>query len=84
MGYLIIKNKIMKSTLNKIALETAERVVLKAIDKAEDLQEFTKKSIKRKLNFSKKQQDYLFDNLEERKEMIWKNLNKMLDFFSKN
>ena len=70
--------------LNNMALETTEKVVLKSIDKAEELQEFTAKSIKKTLDFSEKQQDKLFNNLEKSKKMIWSNLNKGLDFFSKN
>lgn len=70
--------------LNNIALETTEKVVVKSIDKAEELQEFTAKSIKKTLAFSVKQQDKLFNNLEKSKKMIWSKLNKGLDFFSKN
>ncbi|WP_026776965.1 hypothetical protein [Polaribacter sp. Hel_I_88] len=69
--------------LNNMALETTEKVVLKSIDKAEELQEFTAKSIKKTLDFSEKQQDKLFNNLEKSKKMIWSKLNKGLDFFSK-
>lgn len=70
--------------LNNMALKTTEKVVLKSIDKAEELQEFTAKSIKKTLAFSEKQQDKLFNNLENSKKMIWSKLNKGLDFFSKN
>ena len=72
------------SKLNMMALKTTEKAVIKTIDKAEYLQEFTAKSIKKTLHFSEKQQDKIFNNLEKGKDMIWKNLNKTLDFFSKN
>lgn len=75
--------KMNSKKLNNIALETTEKVVLKSIDKAEDLQEFTAKSIKKTLKFSEKQQDKLFNNLEKGKKTIWSKLNKGLDFFCK-
>ena len=70
--------------LNNIALETTEKVILKSIGKAEELQDFTAKSIKKTLDFSEKQQDKLFNNLEKSKKMIWSKLNKGSVFFSKN
>ena len=69
--------------LNNMALETTEIVVLKSIDKAEELQKFTAKSIKKTLDFSEKQQDKIFNNLEKGKKMIWSKLNKGLDIISK-
>jgi hypothetical protein len=82
----ISTKEIKKNTakLNQFALESTEKMVLSTIDKAEDLQEFTSKSIKKTLDFSEKQQDNLFNSLEKGKKMIWANLNKGLDFFSKN
>jgi hypothetical protein len=77
-----IKENTLK--LNKIALISTEKVVLKTIDTAESLQEFTSKTLKSSFDFTAKQQDNFFNNLEKRKGMIWKNLNKTLDFFSKN
>jgi hypothetical protein len=85
MNTISTKNMKMNSAkLNKMALETTEKVVLKTIDKAEDLQKFTSTSIKKTLDFSEKQQDKIFNNLEKGKEMIWGKLNKALDFFSRN
>jgi len=70
--------------MNQLALKATEKVFLKAIDAAENLQEITSKRLKSSFNFAAKQQDRLFNNLEKRKEMIWVNLNKTLDLFSKN
>lgn len=75
--------KINSSKLNKIALKTTEKVILKTIDKAEILQKCTSKSIKRTLNYTEKQQDIFFNSLEKNKDMIWGRLNKALDFFSR-
>jgi|TARA_B110000902_G_C14246787_1_gene564576 hypothetical protein len=82
----ISTNNIKKksSKLNMMALKTTEKAFIKTIDKTEYLQEFTSKSIKKTLHFSEKQQEKIFNNLENGKDMIWKNLNKTLDFFSKN
>lgn len=77
-----IKENTLK--LNQFALESTEKVVLKTIDKAEKLQNKTSNFLQNSLNFSDKQQDNLFNNLENGKKMIWKNLNKTLDFFNKN
>jgi hypothetical protein len=59
-------------------------VVLKTIDKTEELQEFSFKAIKNTLNYTEKRQEIIFDKLETGKATFWKNLNKTLDFFSKN
>jgi hypothetical protein len=77
-----IKENTLK--LNSFALKSTEKVVSKTIDSAEDLQNITSKTIKNGLAFSAKQQDNFFNNLEKGKGMIWKKLNKTLDFFSKN
>lgn len=77
-----IKENTLK--LNHFALKSTEKVVSKTIDSAEDLQKLASKTIKNGLQFSAKQQDNLSNNLEKGKGMIWKNLNKTLDFFSKN
>jgi len=77
-----IKENTLK--LNQYALESTEKVVLKAIDKAEKFQNKTSNILQNSLCFSDKQQDNLFNNLENGKKMIWKNLNKALDFFNKN
>ncbi|WP_146106896.1 hypothetical protein [Polaribacter porphyrae] len=70
--------------LNNKALKTTEKVVLTSIDKIEKVQNKTDELLKKGFNFSEKQQDKLFNSLENSKKMIWKNLNKGLDFFSKN
>lgn len=82
----ILTKSIKENTLrfNQFTLKSTEKVVLTSIDKVENLQGFTSKSIKKSLNFTEKQQDILFNNLEKGKGMVWKNLNKTLDFFSKN
>lgn len=77
-----IKENTLK--LNNFALKSTEKIVLKTIDTAEGLQKFTSKTLKNSLQFSEKQQDKLFNNLEKGKNMLWKNVNKTLDFFSKN
>lgn len=82
----ISTSNIKKNTLklNKIALKAAEKAILKTIKNGENLQEISSKKLKATFNFTAKKQDNFFNNLEQRKEMIWKNLNKTLDFFSKN
>jgi hypothetical protein len=70
--------------LNEFALESTEKVALQTIAKTGGLQKFTAKTIKNTLAFTAKQQDSFFKNAESTKGMIWKNLNKGLDFFSKN
>ncbi len=70
--------------LNEFALESTEKVVLKTIDTTEELQNFANKTLKKSLSFYEKQQDKIFINLENAKGMVWRNLNKTLDLFSKN
>jgi hypothetical protein len=79
---IIIKEKTLR--FNQLALKTTENMVLKTIDKAENLQEITSKNLKSTFDFTAKQQDRIFDNLEKGKEMISTKLNKILVFFSKN
>lgn len=67
--------------INKKALKATEKRVLNSYQKIEKVQDKTDKFLKKGLAFSEKQQDNLFDNLENGKKMIWKNLNKTLDFF---
>lgn len=69
---------------NKYALKSTEKVVLKTIDKTEEIQEFSFNAIKNALNYTEKRQEIIFDKLETGKATFWKNLNKTLDFFSKN
>jgi len=85
MKTISIKN-IKEGTLkiNEFALESTEKVVLKTIDTTEELQNFANKTLKKSLSFSEKQQDKIFINLENAKGMVWRNLNKTLDLFSKN
>ncbi len=82
----ISKENIKQQTLklNSFALKSAEKVILKSIDTAENLQEITSKKLRSTFKFTAKQQDNFFNNLEKGKGMIWKKLNKSLDFFSKN
>ncbi|PQB07788.1 hypothetical protein BST83_11975 [Polaribacter filamentus] len=77
-----IKEKTLK--LNSFALKSTEKVILKSIDTAENLQELTSKKLRSIFKFTAKQQDNFFNNLEKGKGMIWKKLNKSLDFFTKN
>tara|TARA_R110002126_G_scaffold277560_2_gene423526 strand:- start:9330 stop:9626 length:297 start_codon:yes stop_codon:yes gene_type:complete len=70
--------------LNNKALKITEKRVLSSFDKVENVQNKTDKLLKKSFEFSNKQQDNFFNNLENGKKMIWKNLNKTLDFFSKN
>tara|TARA_R110000765_G_scaffold396185_1_gene489977 strand:- start:49 stop:306 length:258 start_codon:yes stop_codon:yes gene_type:complete len=77
-----IKEQTLK--LNSFALKSTEKVILKSIDTAENLQEITSKKLRSTFKFTAKQQDNFFNNLEKGKGMIWKKLNKSLDFFSKN
>ena len=93
---LVIKAKIKMKTistkiiqeqtvkLNKFALESTEKIVLKTISTTEDLQKKTSNVLKSTLIFSAKQQDKFFNNAEKAKNKIWKNINKSLNFFSKN
>lgn len=85
MNTISVKN-IKKNTLklNTKALTSTEKVVLTSFDKIEKAQNKTDKFLKKGFKFSEKQQDSFFNNLENGKKMIWKNLNKTLDFFSKN
>ncbi|MEE9409199.1 MAG: hypothetical protein V3V28_14115 [Polaribacter sp.] len=77
-----IKENTLK--LNELALKSTEKVALKTINTVGNFQSYTSKTIKNSLNFTAKQQDNFFNNIENAKEIIWKNLNKGLDFFSKN
>ena len=77
-----IKNNALK--MNQMALETTEKVVLKSIDKVEELQKFTSKSIKKTLKFSEKQQENIFNTLDKNKKVISKSLHKTLGIFSRN
>ena len=79
-------NKIKEQAihLNDKALKTTEKKVLNSFEKIEKAQNKTDEFIKKGFKFSEKQQDKLFNNLENGKEMVWKNLNKALDFFSRN
>jgi hypothetical protein len=77
-----IKEKTLR--LNQLALKTTENVVLKTIGTGENLQEITSKKLKSTFDFTAKQQDRLFNNLEKGKGIVWTNLNKMFGFFSRN
>lgn len=77
-----IKEKAL--AINKKALKTTEKTVLNSFDKIEKVQNKTDELLKKGFKFSEKQQDKFFNSLENSKKMIWKNLNKTLDFFSKN
>ena len=68
--------------LNKIALKAAEKAILKTINTGENLQEISSKKLKAAISFTAKKQDNFFSKLEKEKEMIWKNLNKVIDLFS--
>jgi hypothetical protein len=76
-----IKESALK--VNEFALENTEKIILKTIDKVEDFQGLTAEKLKSSLEFTAKQQENIFNNLENAKGMVWKNLNKALDFFSK-
>lgn len=76
-----IKESALK--VNEFALENTEKIILKTIDKVEDFQGLTAEKLKNGLEFTAKQQENIFNNLENAKGMVWKNLNKALDFFSK-
>ena len=69
--------------VNEFALENTEKIILKTIDKVEGFQGLTAEKLKDSLKFTAKQQENIFNNLENAKGMVWKNLNKALDFFSK-
>lgn len=85
MKTISIKNiKSNTLSLNNKALKSTENMVLSSFEKIESVQNTTDKLLKKGFSFSEKQQDNLFNNLESGKEMIWKNLNKTLDFFSIN
>ena len=82
----ISTNNIKENTLklNKIALKAMEKAVLKTINTGENLQEISSKKLKATFNFTAKKQDNFFNNLEQGKEIIWKNFTKTASFFSKN
>lgn len=77
-----VKDNTLK--MNQIALKATEQLVLKTINSAENLQSKTSKTLKSSFDYTEKQQDIFFTRLEKGKGMIWKNLNKTLDFFSRN
>ena len=79
--YALKKNTLK---LNQLALKSTENVVIKTINTVEDLQNYTVKKLKTTFIFTDKQLDDVFNNLEKGKGMIWKNINKTLDYFSKN
>ena len=80
--YALKKNTLK---LNQLALKSTENVVIKTINTVEDLQDYTVKKLKTTFIFTDKQLDDVFNNLEKgKKGMIWKNINKTLDYFSKN
>jgi hypothetical protein len=79
--YALKKNTLK---LNQLALKSTENVVIKTINTVEDLQDYTVKKLKTTFIFTDKQLDDVFNNLEKGKGMIWKNINKTLDYFSKN
>ncbi len=85
MKTISIKN-IKENTLllNDKALKSTEKVLLTFFEKTENAQHKTDEFFKKGFRFSEKQQDIIFNKLENGKNMIWKNLNKGLDFFSKN
>ena len=79
-------SKYIKEQTNKLndkALKSAEKLVTTSFEKIEKLQNNTDKFLKKGFNLAEKQQDNLFNSLENNKKMIWKNLNKTLDFFSR-
>ena len=82
----ISTNNIKENTLklNKIALKAMEKAVLKTINTGENLQEISSKKLKATFKFTAKKQDNFFNNLEQGKEIIWKNFTKTASFFSKN
>lgn len=69
--------------LNDFALEKTEKAVITSIEKIETLQNKTDNLLKKSFDFSEKQQDKLFNNLEKGKKSIWKNVNKIVYFVSK-
>ena len=79
--YALKKNTLK---LNQLALKSTENVVIKTINTVEDLQDYTVKKLKTTFIFTDKQLDDVFNNLEKGKGMIWKNINKTLDYFSIN
>lgn len=78
-------NKLRKKfvILNDKALKITEKTFLASFEKIEKSQNKTEIFLKKVIEMSDKKQDKLFDNLENGKKMIWKNLNKGLDFIGK-
>ena len=78
-------NKLRKKfvILNDKALKITEKTFLTSFEKIEKSQNKTEMFLKKVIEMSDKKQDELFDNLENGKKMIWKNLNKGLDFIGK-
>ena len=78
-------NKLRKkfAILNDKAIKITEKTFLASFEKIEKSQNKTEMFLKKVIEMSDKKQDKLFDNLENGKKMIWKNLNKGLDFIGK-
>ena len=78
-------NKLRKkfAILNDKAIKITEKTFLASFEKIEKSQNKTEMFLKKVIEMSDKKQDELFDNLENGKKMIWKNLNKGLDFIGK-
>lgn len=69
--------------LNDFALNKTEKAVVTSIEKIEEFQTKTDTFLKKGLEYSDKQQEKLFNQLEKGKKSIWKNVNKALDSFGK-
>lgn len=84
MKTISVKN-IKENTLlfNDKALKSTENIILTSFEKIEKVQNKTEDLLTKGFKYSEKKQDFLFQNLENGKETIWKNLNKVLDFFGK-
>ena len=71
-----ISSKYIKDKTNKLndkALKSTEKLVTTSFEKIEKLQNKTDKFLKKGFNLAEKQQDNLFNSLENSKKMIWKN-----------
>ena len=82
--YFTLENAIDTAlTVNTVALTTTEKIFDKGFEVAEKLQSLTEEYLKKGLKFSAKQQDVVFDTLEDTKEKALKTYTKVSKRFTK-
>ena len=82
--YFTVENAVdTVSLLNTAALTSTEKVFDRGFEVVEKLQSLTDKLLKKGFKFSEKQQDVVFDTLEDTKEKAVKTFNKVSKSFGK-